>query len=278
MKDTRIAAPLIALFALILAAWGPITTPDGKAVRSDLQRLIARKKIVVALIDTDYPPLFTTDQNGQLVGHDIDLVRQLAEALGVQAEFVRRARSFDGVIDIVSRGEADIGLGTSLTLERTKKVLFSQPYMTLNMALLLNRRRLIDEGIMSELTDLGALRHTTQKIGLLIGSAYKDYARQTFPKAELREYPSLSTLIAAVNNGELLAAVRNDLTARIYLHRHPATILHLQLFIDPSSKDYVAFSVRPNNPHLLFWLNAYLMLNNVNRTSSALVEQYKRLE
>lgn len=263
---------LVALLTLTLVVWSQPVAPASEATLTLLRQLLDNKKLLVAMIDTDYPPLFTTRQNGQLAGHDIELARQLAKELGVQVEFVRQSRSFDAVIDVISRGEADIGLGTSITLARAKKVLFSHPYLTLNMALLLNRRRLIEEGIISELSELAQLRHTTAKIGLLVGSSYKDYARKTFPQAELQEYPSLSSLLRSVRQGDILAAVRNDLTARLYLHSHPATILQLQLFVDERNKDYVAFSVHPSNAHLLFWLNTYLTLKGVSRTTQELLD------
>ncbi|MEE8291334.1 MAG: transporter substrate-binding domain-containing protein, partial [Candidatus Tectomicrobia bacterium] len=88
---------------------------------------------MVALVDTDYPPLFITSKTGDLKGSDISLVRDMARELGVQVEFVRKTRSFNEIIDIVSRGEADIGLATSLTLSRAKKVLFTHPYLTLKI-------------------------------------------------------------------------------------------------------------------------------------------------
>jgi polar amino acid transport system substrate-binding protein len=225
-----------------------------------VHRILTRKKIVVALIDTDYPPLFVSDKTGRLSGHDIDLVHHLASELGVDAVFNRQARSFEDVIDLVSKGEADIGIGTSITLPRAKKVLFSHPYMMLKMALFINRLKRIEAGIASELQDLAAIRQTSQAIGLLTGSAYKAYAQQTFPKATLTEYRSLTDLIIAVEQGTLLAAVRNDLTAKRYLHRHPAALLKLQLFVDEGTRDPIAFAVRPDSPHLLSWLNTLLLL------------------
>ena len=260
----------------VMVAWGTITAAQSPLPVADMQRMLARGKLVVALIDTDYPPLFVTSQAGQLSGSDISLVRNIARELGVPVVFNRQAHSFAEVIDIVARGDADLGIGTSITLPRAKHVLFSTPYMTLKIALLINRLKLIDEGITSELRDLAALRQTTQKIGMLMGSAYREYAEQMFPKADLQEYRSLQQLIAAVEQGELLAAVRNDLTANLYLHQNPAAVLQLQLFVDEGAKDYVALCIRPDSPHLRFWLNAYMLIKHVNLSSNDLVEKYKQ--
>ncbi len=254
--------------SLIAFSWG-----DERLPISDLQRIFARNKLVVALLHDDYPPLFTTSATGRLSGSAIALVEHLAQELGVEVEFIRQAKSFNGIIELVSQGKADIGLGTSLTLSRAKQVLFSKPYMTLNMALLLNRKRLLEAGIHAELSDLKQLRHTSQQIGLLAGSAYREYARRSFPNAEFREFATLPELLAATEKGELLAAVRNDLTARLYLRRHPASIVRLQLFVDRTAKDYLAFSVRPDSPHLLFWINSYLFIYQIDLDASDVVER-----
>ena len=254
------------LLWLLLAGWR-FTFADQTPPVSDIEPILAQRKLVVALVNIDYPPLVVTRQNGELNGAAISLARDIARELGVQVAFVRTTPSFNDIIDMVNRGEADIGLVTSITLSRAKKVLFTQPYMALNMALLLNRLRLIEEGLTSELKTLAELRHTTQTIGVLTGSAYVTYARQHFPQAILKEYASLPELITAVQRGDLLAAVRNDLTANLYLNQHPEAILRLQLFVDHKTKDYLAFPVRRNRPHLLAWLNAYLLIKNLQLNS-----------
>ncbi|PON13324.1 hypothetical protein C2W62_34935 [Candidatus Entotheonella serta] len=73
----------------------------------------------------------------------------------------------------------------------------------------------------------------------------------------------------------MLAAVRNDLTAKRYLRRHPEAILRLQLFVDQSTKDHLAFPVRWDRPHLLAWLNAYLLIKEVHWDSNELMDLYK---
>lgn len=264
--------------ALIMVMGCRITAAGQSHADSDLQHILAQKKLVVALVEIDYPPLFVTSKTGQLEGSDISLVRDIARELGVQVEFVRKTRSFNEIIDIVSRGEADIGLATSITLSRAQKVRFTQPYLTLKIALFLNRLKLIEHGLASELKALAELRYTTQPIGVLTGSAYIPYVRQHFPQATLKEYPSLPELLDAVQRGDLLAAVRNDLTATLYLHRNPEAILQMQLFVDESTQDYVAFPVHRDRPQLLAWLNAYLLLKDVRWTSSVVVEQYKHLQ
>ncbi len=257
---------------LILLSWTHLSVAQQPHLVSDIHRIIAQQKLVVALIDTDYPPLFVTGKTSHLKGSAIALVRDIARELGVRVEFVRKTHSFNDIIDIVSRGEADIGLATSITLPRAKKVRFTRPYMTLRIALLLNRLKLIEHGLTSELKALVDLRHTTQPIGILTGSAYAAYARKHFPKATLREYASLTKLLEAVQRGDLLAAVRNDLTATRYLRQRPEAVLRLQLFVDQNSVDYLAFPVRWDQSHLLAWLNTYLLIKDTHWNATDLLK------
>ena len=49
-------------------------------------------------------------------------------------------QTFNAVVDIIARGEADMAISKlSRTLARTQVISFSQPYLTLNHALILNR-------------------------------------------------------------------------------------------------------------------------------------------
>jgi ABC-type amino acid transport substrate-binding protein len=208
-------------------------------------------------------------------GSDISLLRNIAKALGVDAVFLREAQTFDEIVDLVSRGEADVGVGTSITLARAKKATYTKPYMILKQALLVNRLRLLDQGVTSELRDLEVIRNTKQKIGVMKGSAYITYAKRQFPMAELVAFGSLQELRKGVEDGELLAAVRNDLTAKLYMHRHPALALRIQLFVDEHTNDYVALCVGPESSHLLSWLNSYILIKEINLRSEALVEKYQ---
>lgn len=63
----------------------------------------------------------------RLIGFEVDLARAIARELGAEAKQLQNA--WDSLIPALDRGDFDIALnGIEITLDRSKKVLFSQPY------------------------------------------------------------------------------------------------------------------------------------------------------
>mgnify|MGYP000847347849 FL=1 len=70
---------------------------------------------------------FEYKEGGQVVGFDIDLAREIAKDLG--AELKIEDMSFDGLLPALEGGRIDIAVaGMSVTEERAKNALFSEPY------------------------------------------------------------------------------------------------------------------------------------------------------
>ena len=71
----------------------------------DIKRIQDRGELVVAMFREDVYPLFYTDERGTLRGHEVDLAKEIASTLGVGLRIDRSAATFDGVVDIVGKGE-----------------------------------------------------------------------------------------------------------------------------------------------------------------------------
>lgn len=85
------------------------------------------KKIRIAS-EGAYPPWNATDANGQLVGFEIDLARDLCARAKVECELV--AQEWDGIIPSLQNGKYDaIIAGMSITDERKRIIDFSRPYV-----------------------------------------------------------------------------------------------------------------------------------------------------
>jgi len=165
----------------------------GQDYPPDIQKIIDRNKIVVAMYENDQPPFFKVNGDGQLNGFDIELARDIAKELGVEVEFNRSAKTFNQTVDMVVNKEADIVISKlSRTLVRSKRVLFTKPYITLRKGLLANRLRLAQATREIETTEF--IKNLTGDIGVVSGSSYVGYAKQMFPKANIKEYPNWKRL------------------------------------------------------------------------------------
>ena len=112
---------------LAAACLGPATaaTPD---------EIKARGKLMVGLL-TDYPPFGGTDAQQQPAGYDADVARLMAKSLGVQAELV--PVTGPNRIPYLLTNKIDVLIATfGITAERSKQVLFSNPYSALTLYVL----------------------------------------------------------------------------------------------------------------------------------------------
>lgn len=118
------------LGASMLAGCGTTTetiTDDSKADTS-LEDITKKGKFVVGL-DATFAPMGFTDENGEIVGFDIDLAKAAAKKMNLDVEF--QPIDWDSKSMELSSGTIDvIWNGFSITDERKKEVLFTDPYLT----------------------------------------------------------------------------------------------------------------------------------------------------
>ena len=94
--------------------------------KNTLSPSLTENVLVVGTSD-DYPP-YTFSQNGEVVGFDIDLVREIANRMRCKIEI--KVMSFDVLLFELQRGSIQvIAAGLTPTKERALKVFFSSPYI-----------------------------------------------------------------------------------------------------------------------------------------------------
>ncbi len=116
-------------FLMVLVLFGLCSFASA----STLDEIRARGKIYIGT-DATYPPMEFRDENGEIVGFDIDLGRAIAEELGVEAVFIDTA--WDGIFPALDAGKFDIIISsTSITEERLKSKEMSDPYYVTSQAI-----------------------------------------------------------------------------------------------------------------------------------------------
>jgi polar amino acid transport system substrate-binding protein len=243
---------------------GLVQVPDGRMVAPDIARIINRGELVVAMVAMDTPPFFYVKDNA-LVGLEVDLAKDLAKELNVTIRFNRDAKSFNEVVDIVSRQEADLGISKlSSTLTRAQKVHFSSPYLTLSHGFILNRVRFAEYA--RDRTLPVAIRQFKGSIGVIAKSAWTDYAKRYFPNANVREYPSWAEVLKAVNSGEVIGAYRDEFEVKRVLREDQTASLTLRTVTFKDLDDPLAIAVGLADPTLLEFVNLYLNQSNKKLT------------
>jgi polar amino acid transport system substrate-binding protein len=125
----RLSFGSLLLVSLVAAT---LSTVPAKAATPD--EVKARGKLMVGVL-TDYPPFGGTDAQQQPAGYDADVARLLAKSLGVTADLV--PVTGPNRIPYLLTNKVDVLIATfGITAERSKQVLFSNPYSTLTIYVL----------------------------------------------------------------------------------------------------------------------------------------------
>lgn len=120
------------------------------------------------VVGTDYPyePMEFLNENEEVVGFDIDIANLIADELGVEIEI--KDIDFDNLLDAVNDSKVDIAIAAiTITVDRSKKVLFSNPYLNAGQVIIVNKS---NEDISNE----NDLKDTT--VGVQIGTTSESEA------------------------------------------------------------------------------------------------------
>jgi polar amino acid transport system substrate-binding protein len=243
------------------------------AVADDMKEMLARGRLVVSMMSTELPPFIMTGANGEPEGYDVDIARGVAAELGLVLVIERKAKTFNEMVDAVADGRADMALSKlSRTLNRSKSVLFSNPYLVLHKSLLINRLEMAKRRGNTALADY--IKKLDSSIGIIKGSSYVEYARTMFPKAKIREFQDWETILAEVDSGRVLCAFRDDLEIKRSMRSMPGASLRLLSVIMVDSEDAIAIAVGAKQNQFHEWLDEYLDERKVHTTADKLLEKY----
>ncbi|WP_242523445.1 ABC transporter substrate-binding protein [Thiocystis minor] len=233
-----------------------VSVADGRRLAPDMARIVARGELVVAMAGMDTPPFFYL-RDGRLVGLEVEMANELARELQVAVRFNRQAQSFNEVIDLVARQEADVGISKlSRTLARAQQVRFSEPYLRLKHALAFNRLALaqlaMDRPVQRVVRDFGGT------LGVIANSSFADFAAHHFPQANIQTYPNWSEAVRAVRTGEIIGVYRDEFEIKRLLKSDPTASLTLRTVTLTDLEDTLSIAVGVDDPVLLDVVNLFL--------------------
>lgn len=183
----------------IMQSYKPVVT-QTKAETPTVDAVKSKGKIVVGT-DATFPPMEFKNDQGEYTGYDVDLIRRIAEKLEVQVEF--KDILFDNFIDELKAGNVDIVISSvSITDERKKEVLFSDPYLYAGQVIITRK----DEKSISTTDDLKGKKIAVQK-----GTTNEQQAREFTDEENVLLYDDYSQATAALLDGSA-DAIFSDLT------------------------------------------------------------------
>ena len=161
-------------------------------------------------------------ENGEIVGIDIDIAREVAKELG--KELIVKDIAFDSIINEIKTGKSDFAAaGISYTEERAKAVAFSNNYADSKQVVLVRN----DSNINSS-DDL-----KNAKIAVQLGSVADTYVTSKYKKAEIIRQKKYLATIQDLEDGKADCVVMDELPAKEILKtKENMRILDKALVVD----------------------------------------------
>lgn len=108
---------------------------------NSLEELKSKGKFILGL-DASFPPMGSKDNDGNIIGYDIDLAKEVAKRLGV--EFVAQPINWDAKEFELNSGNIDcIWNGLTLTEERKNAFACTKPYLNNDQVLVVRKNSAI---------------------------------------------------------------------------------------------------------------------------------------
>lgn len=261
---------LILLFSALVYAQSPTSTVP---LSPDIAAIKKKNVLVVAMTKKDNPPFFSGDEKN-IHGLDVEIAQRIGVLLGVPVEFRRDAESFADVVEQVRSGAADVAVSKlSITGPRLLTVRFSDPYIKLKQAMIINRLWLSQHSQGREVYEV--IRTFNGKISFIRNSSYDTFARANFPKAIYTPEDSWDTIVNNVTSGAIAAGYRDEFEIKKISFEKPNAAITTKTVTISDSIDNIAVAVNINSPQLLSIVNYVIKNDYSNIDTKKLMDRYK---
>ncbi|MCK4942489.1 MAG: transporter substrate-binding domain-containing protein [Candidatus Aminicenantes bacterium] len=240
---------VVLVFFTISANSQPETKAD-KAV-SKLDQIKKAGKLVVGT-SPDYPPYefhLLNDRQGEIVGLDVDIAKEIARELGVKLEL--KNIIFHKLFEVLNQDQVDMVIaGLAPSVGRRQLVDFSDVYYQAIQNMLI---RSLDSEIITSLIDLRGKKVGTQK-----GSIQEDLSQKQILGAEFITKDTVNELISDLKNKKIDAAILEKPVAESFVMRHKDLI---NIECHSGAYDALlgsAIAVKKGNPEFLKEINRIL--------------------
>ena len=222
------------------------TSTDTKKDDASGYTLVQPGKIIVAS-DLANPP-FDFVENNEPKGFEVDLMKKVAEKLGLECEYLP-AMKFDSIIPLIKQGgKADVGVSNfTITDERKQEIDFTDPYVDSNQGVVTK--------VGAERADADSLNAEGVTIACQAGTTGEAWAQENLPKATIKSLDDPVAAVTGVQTG-LYDAAAADLPVMKYLCSNSFTDCQVSIGI-PTGEQY-GIVVSKDNAGLTEAINAAL--------------------
>jgi polar amino acid transport system substrate-binding protein len=181
--------------------WDPRRRPE----RPDLSRL----QSIRFLTEVDYPPFNYAGADGNPVGFNVDLARQLCDEIKITCTI--QARRFELLFDALddNRGDAVIA-SIAITPATRRRADFTDPYYRTPARFVARADSPIGD-VLPELVE-------GKKIAVVAGTAHEAFLKEMFTAAEVRSYANAEAAREALRNKDVDLLFGDGITLAFWLN------------------------------------------------------------
>lgn len=242
MQPLRTPFPLLPplLLPLLLAA---LLAGCARDDRSTLEKVRERGVLVVGM-EPAFPPFGSVNPQGEFVGIDVDLVRGLAEDLGVELRI--EDMGFDALSAALLTGKIDvIASGMTRTEERARSLTFTDPYFHTTLCLLVHKDSPVRKP--ADLADA--------TIAVKLGTTGEKTAEEDYETAEILRLDTDGSCANMVASGRADAFIYDKASILRHHEENPDTT---RVILDPVSFEPYAMAVDHGDTVFAERINEYL--------------------
>ena len=199
----------ISLFAFILLN---LTSCSNKP-RQDLLQVIKKREKIVAGVKFDSKPFGFIDQDQQLKGFDVDLIKEITKRILGNEDAVefKQVTSSNRIFNITS-GVVDLVAATmTINPKRSQIIDFSSPYYIAGQAIMLPKN--------SNIKSVKELNN--HRVIVVLGSTSERNIRELAPKAVIQGFRTYTDAFSALRAGRADALTTDDTIIAGFLYEDP---------------------------------------------------------
>ncbi len=219
-----------------------------------LEQVISKNKIRIGF--STFVPWAMKDKKGDYTGYEIEVAKQLATDMGVEAVFI--PTKWSGIIPALLTGKFDIIIGgMGITPGRNLKVNFSDPYEFSGMSIVANSK------LASGSTSLDDFNNPEITIVARIGTTAATAAKKYLPQAKLRLFDDEGQALQEVLNQRAAAMVSSQPFPEFQALKYTDK-LFLPLAGKTFTKEPIGFAIRKGDVDFLNFLNNWIRVKNAD--------------
>lgn len=182
-------------------------------------------------------------ENGEVVGVDVDIAREIAKYLG--KTLVVKDIAFDSIINEVKTGKADFGAaGISYSEDRAKNVDFSINYAVSKQVVIVNNN--------SSITNVNGI--SNKKIAVQLGSIADTFVTEKYKSANVVRQKKYLAAIEDLKTGKVDCVVMDELPAKEIVSKNEG----IKILDGSLTNDSYGMVVKKGNKELLDAINMVL--------------------